>query len=132
MKSYSPDRSSLKIFPGCLLLSMIIAFTCLSQAASAQTRRAFLVGVERYSDAFVQRLPRAKEDAHDIGKDLEQAGFDKKNIRVVTDVKSKAEFRKQFDAFLKSINKGTLSYFILRGTASGLNRRTKIFSCLET
>jgi len=41
---------------------------------------------------------RSANDARDLAKDLEEAGFDKKNIKVVTDVRTKSTFDKEFDA----------------------------------
>src|ERR1700733_7733583 len=74
-----------------------------STAADVPTgpvRRAFIVGIERYSDGDVQSLARANTDAKDLGHDLEQVGFDAKNITVATDISTKADFNKKFDAFL--------------------------------
>jgi uncharacterized protein Smg (DUF494 family) len=43
------------------------------------------VGIERYTDGYIQRLERTANDAKDLAKDLEQVGFDKKNIKVAVD-----------------------------------------------
>jgi hypothetical protein len=63
-----------------------LAFCLVASQAEAQTRRAFLVGVQRYGDGYYQSAHPSVNDAKDLGKDLEDAGFDKKNIKVVTDV----------------------------------------------
>src|SRR5215469_11203713 len=43
-----------------------------SSQAPVETRRAFLVGIQRYSDGYIQRLERAANDAKDLAKDLEE------------------------------------------------------------
>src|SRR2546430_2737588 len=71
-----------------ILAALIAVLSLASTSARAETRRAFLVGIERYSDGFIQRLDRTVNDAKDLAKDLEEVGFDKKNIKVVTDLKN--------------------------------------------
>src|ERR1700761_7139224 len=90
-------------------LMTVIASSCAS--ADEPVRRAFIVGIERYSDGDVQSLSRADTDAKDLGHDLEQIGFDPKNITVATDVASKADFNKKFDAFLKTVKQADLVFF---------------------
>ncbi len=109
-------RSSLNVLFACL----IFAFSCAATQAEAQTRRAFLVGVQRYSDGYISRLTRAVNDAVDLAKDLEDAGFDKKNIKVVTDVRSKDAFDKEFDAFLKTVQPGDTVMFFFSGHGFGV------------
>jgi hypothetical protein len=49
----------------------IAALGCLGvDAASAQTRRAFLVGEQRYSDQDIPSLTRSDNDASDLAADL--------------------------------------------------------------
>jgi uncharacterized protein len=99
-----------------------------SEAASAkdkegtksETRRAFIVGVQRYGDGYIQQLSRTINDARDLGKDLEEVGFDKKNIKVVTDVKNKDAFDKEFNAFLKTIEPGDTVLFFFSGHGFGI------------
>ena len=86
--------------------------------AEAQTRRAFLVGNQHYKDGNIQQLRRTINDAKDLAKDLEEIGFDKKNIKVVTDVKNKNAFDKEFNAFLKTVNTGDTVFFYFPATAS--------------
>src|SRR4051812_13521962 len=88
--------------------------------AQAQTRRAFLVGMERYADGNIQRLTRSISDARDLASDLEQVGFDKKNIKVVSDLRNKAEFQKEFDAFLKTVQEGDVVLFFYSGHGFGV------------
>src|SRR6202042_1772935 len=83
-------------------------------------RRAFIVGIERYSDGDVQSLARANTDAKDLGHDLEQVGFDPKNITVATDVANKADFNKKFDAFLKTVKEGDFVFFFFSGHGLGV------------
>ncbi len=92
----------------------------LSQPSEAQTRRAFLVGMERYADGNIQRLSRSISDARDLAADLEQVGFDKKNIKVVADLKSKKDFQKEFDAFLKTVQEGDVVLFFYSGHGFGV------------
>ena len=83
-------------------------------------RRAFLVGIERYSDGFIQRLDRTVNDAKDVAKDLEEVGFDKKNIKVVTDLKNRDAFEKEFSAFLKTVESGDTVVFFFSGHGFGV------------
>jgi TPR repeat protein len=83
-------------------------------------RRAFIVGIERYSDGDVQSLARANTDAKDLGHDLEQVGFDPKNITVATDIANKADFNKKFDAFLKTVKEGDFVFFFFSGHGLGV------------
>jgi len=97
-----------------------------SPAAPAQhtdgpARRAFIVGIERYSDEDIQGLNRADTDAKDIGHDLQQAGFNEKNITVVTDIKTKSDFNKKFDAFLKTVKEGDFVFFFFSGHGLGVD-----------
>jgi TPR repeat protein/uncharacterized protein (UPF0335 family) len=91
-----------------------------TSARAADTRRAFLVGIERYSDGFIQRLDRTVNDAKDLAKDLEEVGFDKKNIKVVTDLKNRDAFEKEFSAFLKTIEAGDTVFFFFSGHGFGV------------
>lgn len=108
-------------FPLGLCLAGLLLFTaCLPSAALAETRRAFLVGVERYSDGNIQQLTRTIADAKDLAKDLEETGFDKKNIKVVTDPKTKDGFDKEFNAFLKTVEAGDIVVFFFSGHGFGI------------
>ncbi|MBV8838098.1 MAG: DUF2610 domain-containing protein [Alphaproteobacteria bacterium] len=89
-------------------------------AAQAETRRAFLVGNQRYTDGYINPLTRSVNDAKDLAKDLEEAGFDKKNIKVVTDLRNKMAFDKEFDAFLKTVEAGDLVVFFYSGHGFGV------------
>jgi len=98
-----------------------LLFACgFATLAEAQTRRAFLVGVQRYGDGYINPLTRAVNDAKDVAKDLEDAGFDKKNIKVVTDLRNKEAFDKEFDAFLKTVNAGDIVFFFFSGHGIGV------------
>ena len=59
------------IFAAALIASLFWAST----PSMAETRRAFLVGIQRYNDGFIQRLNRTVNDAGDLAKDLEEHGL---------------------------------------------------------
>jgi uncharacterized protein len=101
-----------------LVLAGAMALTAAS--AEAQTRRAFLVGNQRYTDGYINPLTRSVNDAKDLAKDLEEAGFDKKNIKVVTDVRTRSAFDKEFDAFLKTVERGDIVFFFFSGHGFGI------------
>jgi hypothetical protein len=104
-----------------LMFAALIAIVSMaSTPARAETRRAFLVGIERYSDGFIQRLDRTVNDAKDLAKDLEEVGFDKKNIKVVSDLKNRDAFEKEFSAFLKTIESGDTVFFFFSGHGFGV------------
>jgi hypothetical protein len=105
---------------GAILACLTFIFCLAASQAEAQTRRAFLVGVQRYSDGYINPLTRAVNDARDLGKDLEDAGFDKKNIKVVADVRTKEAFDKEFDAFLKTVEAGDTVLFFFSGHGFGV------------
>src|SRR5579863_4086597 len=100
------------------------ATTSASPAASAPsagpTRRAFVLGVQHYSDREIQPLSRSDTDAADIAADLEQIGFDKKNITLATDLRAKADFDKRFSAFLATVNEGDTVFFFFSGHGLGV------------
>jgi TPR repeat protein len=96
--------------------SLIIA-----DAASAQTRRAFVLGVQHYTDRNIQSLTRSDADASDVASDLEQVGFDKKNITLATDLRTKADFDKRFTAFLATVKDGDAVFFFYSGHGLGVD-----------
>jgi len=99
-----------------------------AEGARAETRRAFVIGIERYSDGNLQRLSRSVADAQDLAADLEQVGFDKKNITVATDLRTKADFTKKFDAFLKTVQEGDVVLFFFSGHGLGVDRKRQLSS----
>jgi TPR repeat protein len=106
--------------PLTILLAAMVFGHLAASSAEAQTRRAFLVGVQRYSDGYINPLTRAVNDAKDLAKDLEDAGFDKKNIKVATDIRTKDAFDKEFDAFLKTVEAGDTVLFFFSGHGFGV------------
>src|SRR3954468_2622334 len=103
-----------------LLVFSLIAWSVFGPSPSAaQTRRAFLVGVQHYSDKKVPALERTINDANDLAKDLEEVGFDKKNIKVANDIKTKEGFDKEFNAFLKTVESGDTVVFYFSGHGFG-------------
>ncbi len=121
------EKRSARVLRPCCCAALVTAaalFASLlatSTSSMAETRRAFLVGIQRYNDGFIQRLDRTVNDAKDLATDLEDAGFDKKNIKVVTDLKNRDAFDKEFTAFLKTIKAGDTVPVLLLG--SRLRRR---------
>jgi TPR repeat protein/uncharacterized protein (UPF0335 family) len=103
------------------LVGALVALAAVSSGpAAAETRRAFLVGIQRYSDGYIQRLERAANDAKDLAKDLEEVGFDKKNIKVAVDLSNKDSFEKEFSAFLNTIEAGDDVVFYFSGHGFGV------------
>ena len=102
---------------GLIVCSTILAA---SPSSAADTRRAFIVGVQRYGDGNVEQLTRTANDAKDLARDLEEVGFDKKNIKVVIDPKSKDAFNKEFSAFLKTVEPGDSVVFFFSGHGFGV------------
>src|SRR5262245_12893355 len=88
-----------------------VSIGLLASSANAQTRRAFIVGIDRNSDRDIQALSRPVNDANDLAKDLEDAGFERKNVKVVTNLKAREGFEKEFSAFLRTINSGDVVLF---------------------
>jgi TPR repeat protein len=105
---------------GLALAGLILCFSSGLSPVKAETRRAFLIGVQDYKDPNINRLSRTRDDAKDLGKDLEEIGFDKKNIKVLTDVKNKDSFDKEFNAFLKTIEPGDTVVFFFSGHGFGI------------
>src|ERR1700677_1218855 len=89
-------------------------------SASAQTRRAFLLGEQRYSDQDIPSLTRSDNDASDLAADLEQVGFDKKNITLATELRGKADFDKRFNTFLATVKEGDTVLFFYSGHGLGV------------
>ena len=93
------DGSSLKRSLGVNVNAFFaVLISCLilgSSPSEAQTRRAFLVGVQNYSDKKIPALKRTLNDANDLAKDLEEVGLDKKNIKVANDLKNKDAFDRE-------------------------------------
>jgi len=105
---------------GGLLVGLILLLSMTPSPAAAETRRAFLVGIQRYSDGYIQRLERAANDAKDLAKDLEEVGFDKKNIKVAADLSNKDAFEKEFASFLKTVEAGDDVVFFFSGHGFGV------------
>jgi uncharacterized protein (UPF0335 family) len=101
-------------------VTVLTGLSWTSTPTMADTRRAFLVGIQRYSDGFIQPLDRTVDDAKDLAKDLENIGFDKKNIKVVTDLKNRDAFDKEFNAFLKTVESGDTVLFFFAGHGFGV------------
>src|SRR3984957_20665205 len=102
------------------IFAIAIAAFGVADPASAQTRRAFLVGEQRYSDQDIPSLTRSDNDASDLAADLEQVGFDKKNITLVLELRSKADFDKRFNTFLATVKEGDTVLFFYSGHGLGV------------
>ncbi len=98
--------------------------------AQAETRRAFVLGIQRYDDPDIQNLTRADNDAADIAADLQEVGFDKKNITLATDVRTRDEFDKKFQAFLKTVDEGDDVFFFFSGHGTGIEATNKNYLLL--
>lgn len=96
------------------------AQTANTQAASGPTRRAFVLGEQRYSDHNIPSLERSDADAGDVAADLEQVGFDRKNITLATDLRAKGDFDKRFTAFLATVKEGDTVFFYYSGHGLGV------------
>ena len=103
------------------VFALAIAALGVADPASAQTRRAFLLGEQRYSDQDIPSLTRSDNDASDVAADLEQVGFDKKNITLATELRSKADFDKRFGAFLATVKEGDTVLFFYSGHGLGVD-----------
>ncbi|OQW49575.1 caspase family protein [Candidatus Raskinella chloraquaticus] len=111
---------------GFIVTAGVIVLTLIG-SAQAQTRRAFLVGNNAYSDKNLQRLSRSVADVKDLEGELIEAGFDKKNIKRLENVKTKAEFDKQFDAFLKTVRADDIVFFHFSGHGFGIEEKQDNF-----
>ncbi|MGP0089676.1 MAG: DUF2610 domain-containing protein [Xanthobacteraceae bacterium] len=89
-------------------------------ATAADTRRAFLVGMRRYDDGYLSKLNLSLNDANDLARDLEEVGFDRKNIKVANDLRNKEAFDKEFNAFLKTVEPGDTVLFFFSGHGFGV------------
>jgi uncharacterized protein len=111
-----PACSPKQFLAGLFALSLLV----LAGSAHAETRRAFLVGVQRYSDPRILQLTRTVTDAKDLGYDLEDVGFDHKDVTVIADPRSRESFDKDFDAFLKTVQPGDDVLFFFSGHGFGI------------
>jgi TPR repeat protein len=102
------------------IFAIAIAAFGVADPASAQTRRAFLLGEQRYSDQDIPSLTRSDNDASDLAADLEQVGFDKKNITLATELRGKADFDKRFNTFLATVKEGDTVLFFYSGHGLGV------------
>ncbi len=102
------------------IAGLLLLLSLAPDPALAETRRAFVVGIQRYSDGYIQRLERAANDAKDLAKDLEEVGFDKKNIKLAVDLNSREAFEKEFSAFLNTIEAGDDVVFYFSGHGFGV------------
>jgi hypothetical protein len=89
-------------------------------AAQAEARRAFLVGIQRYNDGNIRQLTRTVNDANDLARDLEEVGFERKNVKVANDIRTKEAFDKEFNAFLKTVEPGDTVLFFFSGHGFGV------------
>jgi TPR repeat protein len=103
------------------ILGLATCWALLSASGvQAETRRAFVLGIQRYNDPDIQSLTRSDNDAADIADDLQDLGFDKKNVTLATDIRTKDEFDKKFQAFLKTIEEGDDVVFFFSGHGTGV------------
>jgi uncharacterized protein len=105
---------------GGFLAALFLVLMLAPSPAAAATRRAFLVGIQRYSDGYIQRLDRAADDAKDLARDLGEVGFDKKNIKILVDLHNRDAFEKEFSAFLNTIQADDDVLFYFSGHGFGV------------
>ena len=79
-----------------------------------------MLGEQRYSDHDIPSLTRSDNDASDIAADLEQVGFDRKNVTLATELRAKADFDKRFAAFLATMKEGDIVFFYYSGHGLGV------------
>jgi TPR repeat protein/uncharacterized protein (UPF0335 family) len=117
-----PNIGTLSILASAFIgASLFLSATAANaQTPNTETRRAFIVGIQRYSDRDIQTLTRSDSDAADVASDLQDMGFDKKNVTLATDIRSKDDFDKKFQAFLKTVNEGDDVYFFFSGHGMGV------------
>jgi TPR repeat protein len=121
MSTLRTGAGALRVSPIMMVFAaVLLALQSFSTPAKAETRRAFLVGIQRYSDGYIPQLRLSVNDAKGVAKDLEEVGFDKKNIKVVTDLKNRDAFEKEFSAFLKTVEKGDTVIFFFSGHGFGV------------
>ena len=104
---------------------MLATLSCLAAhaattAPTTETRRAFVVGIKNYPDHDIQSLQLSDADANGIASDLEQVGFDKKNITTALNLRAKADFDREFGAFLATVKQGDVVFFYYSGHGVGL------------
>ena len=102
------------------LAALTVLLTLVPAQAATATRRAFVVGIQRYSDGYIQRLERAADDARDVARDLGEVGYDKKNVKLLVDLPSREAFEKEFSAFLNTIQAGDDVLFYFSGHGFGV------------
>jgi TPR repeat protein len=114
-------------FAAALALTFLMASAAMAATPAAtpspttgETRRAFVLGVKNYPDPDIQSLELPEADAKGIASDLEEVGFDKKNITTVLNLRAKADFDRQFSAFVASIHEGDVVLFYYSGHGVGL------------
>ena len=101
-----------------LALALFLAFLHPTTSA-AQTKRAFVVGIDVYKDKGIQKLTLATQDAEDIAKDLKEIGFDEKNVKLVKNIASRSAFLSEFNKFVETIKKGDIVFFFFSGHGYG-------------
>jgi len=79
-----------------------------------------VLGIKTYPDHDIQSLNLPEADAKGIAADLEEVGFDKKNITTALNLRVKAEFDKQFGAFLSTVKEGDVVFFYYSGHGMGV------------
>jgi TPR repeat protein len=91
------------------------------------TRRAFIVGMQRYADANLQQLIHTVVDAQDLAGDLQSVGFESANITQLRDAKNRASFAQAFEKFLATVEPGNTVVFSFSGHGYGLDAKNDHF-----
>lgn len=105
----------------CCVALLAVAWWVLSAGSgTAETRRAFLVGITNYRDPGIQQLSLAENDAEDVANDLKRdVGFDEKNVKVLKNPGSRDSFMSEFNKFVETIKKDDVVFFYFSGHGYG-------------
>lgn len=102
-------------------LALLSCVACILNPASgsAETRRAFVVGITKYKDAGIQQLSLATQDAEDIARDLKDVGFQDKNIKLYNNPATRDAFLSEFNKFVETVKEGDVVFFYFSGHGYG-------------
>ena len=106
--------------------ALTVLLTLVPARAADRDPRAFVVGIQRYSDGYIQRLERAADDARDVARDLGEVGYDKKNVKLLVDLPSREAFEKEFRRFSTRSRPATMCCSIFRPRLRGGGRSDQL------
>jgi TPR repeat protein len=103
----------------CVALAVVLGCAAFADPVTAQTKRAFLVGITKYRDAGIQQLTLATQDAEDVAKDLKETGFEEKNIKIFNNPGSRESFLTEFNKFVETVKENDVVFFYFSGHGYG-------------